>query len=89
MILFRFCENVVASRFDCKVGTLKTPFRADICTGTVMLIHCLAKAPPATKVKAKTDNGNILELRSSSVGAQDPNYSSTKNKRTVANTSFK
>lgn len=72
---------MVASRFDCNVGRLKTPFRAEISTGTVKLMHRLASAEPATKLKAKTDFENMF--------ANYDYWTLTAVPKTVINASFK
>ena len=40
--------KVVASRFDCETAISKMPVRAEISTGTVMFMHCLAAAELAS-----------------------------------------
>ena len=41
-------EIALPSAFPCNVGMLKTPFRAETETGTVMFRHCLAATEPAS-----------------------------------------
>ena len=80
---------MVASRFDCNVGRLKTPFRAEISTGTVKLMHCLASAEPATKLKAKTDFENMFANYDYWTLTAVPKTRYAENTKTVINASFK
>ena len=45
--------NVVASRLFCGMAISKMPVRADMSTGTVILVHCFAAAEPARMANAK------------------------------------
>ena len=45
--------KVVASRLVCGMAILKTPVRADMSIGTVILVHCFAAAEPASKASAR------------------------------------
>ena len=53
---------MVASRLVSGRAILKTPVRAEIVTGTVMLIHVLAAAEPASITRVMTDLGNMLAV---------------------------
>ena len=55
-MLVKFCAKVVASKLVSRVGTLKTPFLAEMSTGTVMLTHCLANTGPAMKDAARNSD---------------------------------
>ena len=45
--------KVVASRLVCRLAILKIPVRADMSTGTVILVHIFAAAKPASKASAR------------------------------------
>ena len=53
---------MVASRLVCGTAISKTPVRADIVTGTLMFMHVLAAAEPASRTTAKADLENIFAL---------------------------
>ena len=56
--------NVVASRLVCGTAILKIPVRADMSTGTVILVHCFAAAEPARKASARALGAYIVSADS-------------------------
>lgn len=52
--------KIVASWLSRKVGTLKTPLRADRVTGTEKFWQCFAKAEVARRVQANNDGRPIM-----------------------------
>ena len=50
-----FWAKVVASRLVCGTAILKTPVRAEMVTGTLMFMHVLAAAEPASTNAARVD----------------------------------
>ena len=52
--------KAVASEFDCGIGRLKMPVRAEMSTGTVMFWHCLAAVEPMSTASMKAENRIIL-----------------------------
>ena len=54
--------KVVASRLVCGTGISKTPVRAEIVTGTVMLTHVLAIAEPVRRITARADLVNMFTV---------------------------
>lgn len=53
---------MVASRLVCGTAILKIPVRAEIVTGTVMFMHVLAAAEPASTTIARADLANIFAI---------------------------
>lgn len=51
---------MVASELVCGTAILKTPVRAEIATGTVIFMHVLAAAEPASRTSARTDLANMF-----------------------------
>lgn len=49
----------MASRLVWGTAISKTPVRAEIVTGTVMLTHVLAAAEPASRTSARADLSNM------------------------------
>ena len=54
--------KAVASEFDCGIGRLKMPVRAEMSTGTVMFWHCLAAIEPMSSASVKLESGIILAM---------------------------
>ena len=52
--------KVVASRFVWGTAMLKMPVRAEMLTGTLMFMHCLAAAEPASRTNTKADGAYIV-----------------------------
>lgn len=56
----KFAKKVVASWLSRKVGTLKTPLRAPMVTGTEKFWQYFATTEVATRVEANNDGINIV-----------------------------
>ena len=60
--------NAVASEFDCGMGRSKMAVRAEMLTGTVMFIHCLAATELVSTASIAVGTVNILVKASSRDG---------------------